>query len=88
MYDDSQDYTIRPFLPSGSYEQMTSQERKNLPKIIQGTSTDKFAALMFEDGDERYFRIYSRYKVNNFEMYFEMNNEFNNLKNLGKMDET
>jgi hypothetical protein len=40
-------------------------------------------ALMFEDAGEKYFRIYFRYLMNNFEIFFEMSNEFNNMKNLG-----
>jgi hypothetical protein len=39
-------------------------------------------ALMFEDKGEKYFRIYFRYLIKNFELFFEMNNEFNNMKNL------
>lgn len=87
IYDSTQDYKVRPFLPSAKFEQMNTLEREFLPKIIQGISTDKFAALLFEDGSERYFRIYFRYNLNKFELFFEMNNEFNNLKNLKTIDD-
>jgi hypothetical protein len=77
---------VRPILPSATYEQMSNQERDKLPKIIQGISTKKFMALMFEDNGEKYFRIYFRYLIKNFELFFEMNNEFNNMKNLAEIE--
>jgi hypothetical protein len=86
MYEPSQDYTIRPFLPSATYDQLTSREKALLPKIIQGVSSEKYVALLFQDGSERYIRIYFRFLQKNFELFFEMNNELNNMKNLAQID--
>ena len=43
-------------------------------------------ALTFEDAGEKYFRVYFRYLIKNFELFFEMNNEFNNMKNLADIE--
>lgn len=42
--------------------------------------------MLFEYDGERYLRIYLRYNLNKFELFFELKNEFNNLKNLRNID--
>jgi hypothetical protein len=69
-------------MPSNDYEQMSEKERDKQPKIIQGVTSDRFATLLFQHGQERYFITFYRESKNKFYPVFELNNQLNNLKNL------